>query len=194
MLKITCVGCLSLMLILTSILPVSSQTTVAQRVPASEKVIPPIVLHAFNKQYPNSLLKGWFVTHISYWQGDYSSGWYTDWYGPRSITIYRFEKPTYFEVEFINAANPGEISRAIYNVYGYWYETRSMIKGLPMKVIESLKNSDYGGWKISEFKERIESPGWPVDVYRFKVSKGLKSKIIRIDEQGNLVQARDIGD
>lgn len=171
---------------------VFSQNVVAQRQPASEKSIPKMVTSTFKEQYPDVLLIGWYVTHLTYWQNDYSSDWYSGWYGQRTVVIYTYEKPNYYEVEFIN--NPGELSRAIYNVYGYWYETRTQIKGLTMPIIEALKTSKYNGWKISAIKEKLESPMWPVDIYRFQVSKGLKSEIIRMDAGGNIIQIKDIND
>lgn len=170
----------------------SAQNVIAQRQPANEKSIPKIVLNTFKEQYPDVFLKGWYVTHLTYWQNDYSSDWYYGWYGQRTVVIYTYQKPNYYEVEFIN--NPGEISRAIYNIYGYWYETRTQIKGLTMGIHNALKASKYSDWKISTTKEKIESPMWPVEIYRFQVSKGLKSKILRMDADGNIIQEKDIND
>ncbi len=167
-----------------------AQNVVAQRQPAGEKSIPKLVTSTFKQQYPNVLVRGWYVTHLIYWQNDYSSDWYTGWYGQRTVVIYTYEKPNYYEVEFINT--PGELSRAIYNIYGYWYETRTQIHGLTMAIHESLKASKYNGWKISSTKEKLHSPAWPVEIYRFQVSKGLKAKIIRMDAEGNLIQVKEI--
>jgi hypothetical protein len=167
-----------------------SQETTGYRQPASKKAIPQEVQSAFMSIYPDVLVKGWFVTHLVYWQNDYSSGWYSDWYGARTITVYTYQKPTYYEVEFED--QPGELSRAIFNVYGYWYETRTQIKGFPLDVKESLKNSEYGLWKISPIREKMESPAWPLPIYRFKVSKGLRAKIIRIDEKGTIIQLKEL--
>jgi len=167
-----------------------SQEFAGYRQPASPKAIPKLVMNEFNANYPDALTKSWYVTHLVYWQNDCSSNWYYDWYGPRNVTIYTFEKPTYFEVEFVD--NPGELSRAIYNLYGYWFETRTQINSLPKSIIESLQSSEYKGWKISSFKERIESPSWPNDIYRFQVSKGLKTRIIRMEINGTIIQAKYI--
>jgi len=167
-----------------------SQNVVAQRKPASEKAIPKIVLNIFKEQYPDVLVKEWYITHLTYWQNDYSSDWYYGWYGQRIVVVYTYEKPNYFEVEFIK--NPGELSRAIYNIYGYWYETRTQINGLTMGIHDALKASKYSDWKISTTKEKLESPMWPVEIYRFQVSKGLKSSIIRMDAQGNFIQLKNI--
>lgn len=166
----------------------SAQTSGGYRQPANQKAIPKIVIDSFKEAYPNVLLKGWYVTHMTYWQNDCSAGWYSDWYGQRTVVVYTFQKPAYYEVEFVN--NPGELSRAIFNVYGYWYETRSQVRGLPGPVHGAIEQAGYAGWKISLLKERIESPGWPYDIYRFQVKKGLKSRILRIDEKGNIVQER----
>ena len=175
---------------LGSMVEICAQNIVAQRQPASERAIPKIVLNTFKEQYPNVFLKGWFITHLTYWQNDYSSDWYYGWYGQRTIVVYTYETPNYFEVEFIG--DPGELSRAIYNVYGYWYETRTQIKGLTMGIHEALKASKYNGWKISAVKEKLESPMWPVEIYRFQVSKGLKSQIIRMDADGNFIQVKEL--
>ena len=169
-----------------------AQSSTGYRVPAGIKAIPKVVQSTFTEQYPDVLLQGWFVTHITYWQNDISSGWYSDWYGERNYVVYRYEKPSYFEVEFMK--DPGELSRAIYNLYGYWYETRTRISGLPTSVSDALKGTAYAGWKISTLKERIEGPGWPLAIYRFKVSKGLKAELIRVDEKGNIIQHRFLDD
>ncbi|MDA3893683.1 MAG: hypothetical protein PF517_18620 [Salinivirgaceae bacterium] len=169
-----------------------SQNVVAQRQPASEKAIPSLVITNFRIQYPDALVRQWFATHLTYWQNDYSSNYNNDWYNQRTVVVYTYERPNYFEVEFIN--NPGELSRAIYNIHGYWYETRTQLKGLPMQVLEALKKTKYNEWKISPLKEKIETDAWPEDIYRFHVSKGLKSRIIRMDPKGNIIQERFIND
>lgn len=164
-----------------------SQEKVAYRMPASEKAIPKIVLEAFKSQNPLVQVKGWYVTHLVYWENDYSSDWYAGWYPQRTV-VYIYEKPNYFEVEFV--AQPGELSRAIYNKYGYWYETRTRIRGMPMAIYDTLQVSKYNNWKMSIEKEKIESPAWPVEIYRFNVTKGMKSYILRMDAKGNIVQAK----
>jgi hypothetical protein len=168
----------------------SQGTVVAQRQPANEKYIPKIVLTTFNLQYPNMLESLWFTTYLTYWYNDYSSDWYYGWYGSRTVVIYTYQKPNYYEVEFRKF--PDEVSRAIYNIYGYWYETRTQIRGLPLAIHEVLKASKYKDWKISPVMERMESPMWPVEIFRFQVSKGFKSQILRMDSAGNIVQIKDL--
>ena len=169
-----------------------SQNVVAQRQPVSEKSVPKIISNTFKKQYPDVLLRGWFATHLTYWQNDYSSDWYYGWYGQRTFVVYTYQKPNYYEVEFMD--NPGELSRAIYNIHGHWYETRTKIKGLTAGILEAHKASKYNGWKISTIMEKLESPMWPVEIYRFHVSKGLKSQTIRMDGEGNLIQVKELND
>jgi hypothetical protein len=163
-----------------------AQNSFAKRVPASKKAIPALVLDVFAEAYPDVLVKGWYVTHITYWYSDVSSGWYSDWYAKAPDVVFVYEQPNFFEVEFIQ--DPGELSRAIYNKYGYWYETRTQIKGLPEKVVEALKNSQYGAWKRSALVEKIDSNEWPEAVYRFKVSKGMKAMILKMNANGDFVQ------
>ncbi|MFC2100931.1 hypothetical protein ACFLRZ_03780 [Bacteroidota bacterium] len=165
-----------------------AQSVQEQRVPASEKAIPVVVLKAFKLSYPDALIKGWYITHITYWYNDMSSGWYSDWYGQRTIIVYVYEKPNYFEVEFID--QPGELSRAIFNKYGYWYETRTRLKGLPQIILESLKQTKYADWKRSVLVEKIESAEWPETIYRFRVSKGMKSILIRMNIKGEIIQEK----
>jgi hypothetical protein len=183
---------LLIFLLIGSTITVYAQNVVAQRQAASEKSIPMIVLSTFNEQYPDVFLKGWYVTHLTYWQNDYSSDWYYGWYAQRTVVIYTYEKPNYFEVEFMD--NVGELSRAIYNKYGYWYETRTQIKGLTMGIHDALKASKYNGWKISQTKEKFASPMWTDEIYRFQVSKGLKAQIIRMDADGNIIQIKDLSE
>ena len=144
------------------------QNKMGYRVPTNAKSIPALVTSAFKSKYPDILLHGWYATHANYWTHDYSSGWYSDWYGQRSIEVYTFEKPTYFEVEFTD--NPGEVSRALYNLYGVWYQTRTQIRVFPFDVKEALKLTEYENWKISTLKEKIEDQGWPDPIYRFNVN------------------------
>ena len=40
--------------------------------------------------------------------------------------------------------------------------------------------------------EKLESPAWPVEIYRFQMSKGMKSQIIRMDADGNLIQVKEL--
>ena len=157
----------------------------------NEKSIPKIVTNTFSEQYPDVHLIDWYSTHITYWQNDYSSGWYNNWYGHRSIVVYKYEKPTYFEVEFID--NDGNDSRSIYDFTGYWLETRSKITDLPTPILNTLTRSTYSIWHVSPLKERIESPRGST-IYRFNVYKGKKSRIIRMDIEGNLIQAKYIND
>lgn len=187
--KIKVVGILMLVCFL-NIGTTNAQNVVAQRKNVPERIVPELVIEMFQAQYPNVLLKGYFVTHLVYWQNDYSSDWYSGWYSQRTVVIYTYEQPNYYEIEFIN--NPGELSRAIYNKYGYWYETRTQIKGLTMAILDALKASKYNGWKISSVKEKLESPDWPVEIYRFQVSKGVKAKILRMDAKGNIIQVKEI--
>lgn len=181
---------LLLVLLIGFSLTVCAQNVVAQRQSVSERSIPKLVVNTFKEQYPDVFLKGWYVTHLTYWQNDYSSDWYYGWYGQRRVVVYTYEKPNYFEVEFID--DPGELSRAIYNKYGYWYETRTQIKGLTMGIHEALKASKYDGWKIAQIKEKVVSPMWPIEIYRFQVSKGLDSQIIQMDADGNMIQIKEL--
>ena len=156
------------------------------------KLIPKTVLDAFNQRYPDVLLRAWYVTHLTYWQNDYSSNWYTGWYHQRTVVVYHFQKPNYFEVEFVG--DPGETSRAIYNIYGQWYETRTQIKSLTKDIYNVLKGSKYSDWQLSSTMEKIESSMWPVEIYRFHLSKGIKSHIVRMDAEGNLIQVKELNE
>ncbi|MCJ7802604.1 MAG: hypothetical protein MUP82_09650, partial [Candidatus Marinimicrobia bacterium] len=131
-------------------------------------------------------------THITYCQNDYSSGWYNDWYGNRSIVVYAYENPNYYEVEYLD--DDGNDCRSIYDLYGYWYETRTKIKELPMLILNAISRSKYSIWHISPLKEKIESPRWPTTIYRFHIYKGKKSRIIRMDIEGNIIQAKYLKD
>ncbi len=168
---------------------VIAQNTVQYRQLAGEKAVPKIVNATFKVTYPDAFIFNWYITHISYWYEDYSGSWYNGWYSPRQVIVYTFAEPAYYEVEF--SIEPGETSRAIYNRYGYWFETRTKLSGLPMNVVQSLKESKYADWNWSQHKERIEAPGMPGSVYRFRVSKGMRSVIVRFDDLGQLIQAKE---
>ncbi|MCD4732303.1 MAG: hypothetical protein K8R74_16985 [Bacteroidales bacterium] len=177
-----------ILLFLSSTLFAQGQEVIAYRQKINEKSLPAIVVETFKKQYHEVFLEGWYETHLVHWQNDLHSNWYDEWYIERTVVIYTYEKPNYYEVEFIY--NPGEQSRAIYNIHGYWHETRTQINGLPMAIVEALKETKYKNWKLSIHMEKMESPMWPVAIYRFKVSKGIKSHIIRMDPEGNIIQAK----
>lgn len=183
---------LTLALVVCSTLSFAQSDTFERRVPASAKAIPKVVFETFKEQYPNAKIDSWYVTHITYWQQDISSGWYRDWYGNirRDVVVMTYEKPNYFEVEFMDVY--GSLSRAIYNRYGYWYETRAQLKGLPMACLETLATSKYKDWKRSRLTERIETAEWPDPVYRFSVSKGLRFQILRMSETGEIIQIKYI--
>ncbi|MFC1527193.1 hypothetical protein ACFL5D_00415 [Candidatus Neomarinimicrobiota bacterium] len=168
-----------------------AQTVHGYRKPINEKAVPKIVLKTYYEQYPGAFLLGWYSTHISYWQNDYSSGWYYDWYGNRSIVIYKYENPNYYEVEFFD--DDGNNCRSIYDLYGYWYETRTKIKELPYPIVNHLKNSKYSNWETSPLMEKIKSSRWPT-VYRFNVYNGKKSKILRMDIEGTIIQAKYVSE
>ncbi|MFC2107106.1 hypothetical protein ACFLRY_02100 [Bacteroidota bacterium] len=165
-----------------------SQSFMGFRKATTIKDIPKKVRTEFKKQYTDASVHKWYITHLTYWQNDMSSNWYTDWFGRTQKIDLTYDKPTYFEVEFTNKNK--ELSRAIYNMFGFWYETRSQVKELPENVKDALNKSKYNAWIVSKLKEKIESPGWPFDVYRFKVSKGSQYVIIKIDESGNIIQTR----
>ena len=178
---------LFLLFIAASMVCKSQQTS---KTNVNENFVPIVVVSTFKQMYPNALVNGWSATHISYWYNDVSVSWYDNWYGARTIVAYDFQKPTYFQVDFTK--EPGEYSRALYNLYGYWYETRTQIKGLPPKVLEGLAKTKYAEWRRSVHKERLEAAGWPSPIYRVNVTKGLRSQILRLDDLGNIVQVREL--
>jgi len=149
--------------------------------------LPKNVRSEFKIRYPNAFVKMWYSTSITYWYEDYGPSYYNGWYQPRTVVIYKFDQPAYFEVEFMR---DDENSRAIFNRYGTWFETRTKVNKLPDNIIEALNNSDFSGWKISDYKERIEAPGMVNSVYRMNVSKGHLSQIIRLSENGKIVQIK----
>lgn len=166
-----------------------SQNTSLYRQPAAEKSIPKIVNATFKVAYPDALVFNWYITHISYWYEDYSGSWYNGWYSPRQVIVYTYAEPAYYEVEF--SSEHGETSRTIYNRYGYWFETRTKLAGLPKNIVDALKESKYAEWNWSAHKERIEAPGMPGSVYRLRITKGLRSVIVRFDDLGQLIQAKE---
>jgi len=181
---------LAVLLLIANTYTFGQNNTYEKRVPASVKAIPKVVVETFKEQYPTAQVDSWYVTHITYWQQDISSGWYGDWYGNvrGDVVAYTYEKPNYFEVEFMDSF--GSLSRAIYNRYGYWYETRAQLKGLPMACLSTLADSKYKDWKRSKLTERIETAEWPDPVYRFSVSKGMRYQILRMSEQGEILQVK----
>lgn len=169
-----------------------SQEVITYRQKINEKKLPAVVVENFNKKYQDVFLEGWYETHLIHWQNDLHTNWYDEWYIDRTIVIYTYEKPNYYEVEFIY--NPGEQSRAIYNIHGYWHETRTQINGLPEAIVTTIQQSKYKDWNLSVHMEKMESPMWPLAIYRFQVKHGIKSHIISMDSEGNIVQAKILQD
>lgn len=149
--------------------------------------VPKEVRKNFNLRYPGSYVKMWYITSITYWYEDYGPSYYNGWYQPRTVVVYKFNEPANYEVEFLHN---DENSRAIFNRYGQWFETRTRIVVLPEVILNALKESKFASWKISEYKERIEAPGMIGSVYRMQISKDHLSHIIRIDDDGEIVQIK----
>ena len=63
-----------LTLLFISTMAFAQSDTYEKRVPASAKAIPKVVFETFKEQYPNAKIDNWYVTHITYWQQDISSG------------------------------------------------------------------------------------------------------------------------
>ena len=153
-----------------------------------DQFVPKIVRANFKSQYPQSAIVIWYVSHITYWYENYAPGWYGEWYGPeRTTVVYTFQNPSYFEVDFYRNK---ENSRAIYNRYGHWFETRTKVSTLPDTIGNVLRQSGYEEWTWSKHKERIEAPDMIGHVYRLQVTNGRDSRIIRINEDGEIVQVR----
>lgn len=166
-----------------------SQRPTATRQKITNASVPELLRLTFQEQYKDVLLIGWYVTHISYWYDDRFSSWYSDWYHTRNVVVYTFSQPAYYEVEFID--EPGQVSRAIYSRYGAWYETRTKLKALPRHIDEELRKSKYAKWTRSEHLEMMEIPGLHGVVYRLMLSNGSTDQIIRIDDQGHIVQIKE---
>jgi len=149
--------------------------------------VPKNVKTEFNLRYPKSFVKMWYITNITYWYEDYGPANYNNWYKQRTVVVYRFDQPSYYEVEFLNQ---DENSRAVFNRYGTWFETRTQVQQLPEKIKKALKNSEYGAWKWSDYKEKIEAPGMQGPIYRMAVFFNNMSNIIRINENGDIVQIK----
>lgn len=149
--------------------------------------VPQKVRTEFRTRYPNAFVKMWYITSISYWYQDYGPSYYNGWYQPRTVVVYNLSEPANYEVEFLNDYDN---SRAIFNRYGVWFETRTQLVTLPDQVENALKSSAYDKWKRSDYKERIEAPGMPGSVYRMQVSEKHLSHIIRINDTGKIVQIK----
>jgi hypothetical protein len=149
--------------------------------------VPQKVRAEFKRRYPSSFVKMWYVTNITYWYQDYGPSYYSNWYKQRTVVVYKFNEAANYEVEF---ANDYEDSRAIFNRYGVWFETRTKVYHLPVEVKKSLEATEYAAWNWSDYKERIEAPGMPGSVYRLQVSKNQLSEIIRVSDDGKIVQVK----
>lgn len=188
MIRLPLISILNVTLIFVFSLTSFSQEVIEYRKKINERILPDVVDENFKKKYQEVFLEGWYETHLVHWQNDLHVDWYDEWYLDRTIVIYTYDKPNYYEVEFIE--EPGEYSRAIYNIHGYWHETRTQIKGLPRPIVESLQKTEYKDWNLSVHMEKLDSPAWPFAIYRFQVKKRLKAHILTMDPQGNIVQTK----
>lgn len=176
-----------LLTLLISVLSFNGQNTKSYRQLVEINNVPKNVRIEFKNRYPQAFVKMWYVTSITYWYEDYGPSNYNGWYKARTVVVYRFDQPSYYEVEFLNQ---DENSRAIFNRYGNWFETRTHVYNLPENIVTALKDSEFASWKWSDYKERIEAPGMLSSVYRMHLSKGHLSQIIRISEEGKIVQIK----
>ena len=174
-------------LLLSFTLCVWSQKTQSYRQVIETNYVPQKVRTEFKTRYPNAIVKMWYVSSISYWYQDYGPSYYSDWYRPRTVVVYNFNEPANYEVEFLNDLDH---SRAIFNRYGVWFETRTRVVALPEQIEKALSDSEFSNWRWSDYKERIEAPGMPGSVYRMQVSSKHLSQIIRINENGRIVQIK----
>lgn len=149
--------------------------------------VPKKVREAFKTRYPDAFVKMWYITNITYWYQDYGPSHYNGWYQPRTVVVYNFSEPANYEVEFVDDY---EQSRAIFNRYGAWFETRTKVVHLPDPIKSAVEKSEYGTWSWSEYKERIEAPGMPGSVYRMHVASRHDDRIIRINEEGRIIQIK----
>ncbi len=163
------------------------QNTVSYRQVIETNYVPKKVRTEFQFRYPQAFVKMWYITSISYWYEDYGPSYYNSWYKPRTVAVYNFAEPSNYEVEFMN---DGDHSRAIFNRYGVWFETRTKIVELPENIEDALMESDYASWRWSDYKERIEAPGMDGSVYRLNVSQKPLSNIIRLNDDGKIVQIK----
>lgn len=177
---------LTIVVIMFLVMCINAQNAINYHTIVEINDVPKKVRLEFKLRYPNSYVKIWYVTNIAYWYNDYGVS-YNNWYRERTVIVYRFDQPSNYEVEFYNN---DENSRAIYNRYGIWFETRTQLYELPENIRQALQNSKFADWKISDYKERIEIPGLEGSVYRMSVSSKNNSNIIRISDNGKLVQIK----
>ena len=175
------------MLLLLSAAGMQAQETRSYRIVLDDNQVPREVKAGFQARYPGVAFFIWYTSHITYWYEDYAPTWYGAWYPTRQVVVHRFEKPAYFEVDF---KYENLSSRAIFNRYGQWLETRTKIPTLPEQVEEGLRNSEFGDWIRSEHKERIEILGNEGYIYRLQVSNRKQSYIIRLNEFGEIIQVK----
>ncbi|MDA3822355.1 MAG: hypothetical protein PF450_07080 [Bacteroidales bacterium] len=174
-------------LIFVPLLLAYGQQEISYRKLVDEATVPKEVRFAFKKMYPKAFVALYYSSHITYWYEDYSPSWYGDWYPSRTVVVHRLEKPAYYEVDFQFEGNP---SRAIFNRYGQWFETRSRIKTLPDSVAQGLKQSEFGTWLWSPQKEQIIMPGYNGIIYRLQVRDRKESYLIRLNEAGEIIQVK----
>jgi len=166
---------------------VKAQNTVSYRMVLDDRQVPKEVIAGFNAKYPGDLFTIWYSSHITYWYEDYAQNWYGEWYPKRQVVVHRFEKPAYYEVDFRIDNLP---SRAIFNRYGQWIETRAKLSTLPDAVTTGLRNSEFGDWLWSAHKERIEILGNEGLIYRLVVTDRRNTYIVRLNEAGEIVQVK----
>jgi hypothetical protein len=174
-------------ILLVAVWVLMAQQQVSYRVLIDEQQVPKVVQDSFKTRYPETFMDLWYTSHITYWYEDYSQTWYGAWYPSRQMLIHKFEKPAYYEVEFMRN---GETSRAIFSRFGQWFETRTKISSLPETVASSLKESEFCDWIWSDHKERIEAIGAPGSFYRLQVSNQNHSYILRINDSGEIIQVK----
>jgi len=177
----------TLLLLFAPVWILMAQQAVSYRILLDDQQVPKLVRDSFKERYPKTFMSLWYTSHITYWYEDYAQTWYGVWYPERQTIVHKFEKPAYYEVEFDSGT---EKSRAIFNRYGQWFETRTKLSNLPETVASSLRESEFSDWIWSEHKERIEALGAPEPFYRLQVSNRNVSYILRLSESGEIIQVK----
>lgn len=174
-------------ILFVSVWGLSAQQKATYRILLDDQQVPKVVRDSFNSRYPQTFMSLWYTSHITYWYEDYAQTWYSTWYPTRQTIVHKFEKPAYYEVDF---NRNGEKSRAIFNRYGQWFETRTKINSLPDNAASSLRESEFGDWIWSDHKERIEVIGAQEPFYRLQVSNRKVFYILRLNESGEIIQVK----
>ncbi len=109
--------------------------------------------------------------------------WIAERYPEARIVDIETERGT-IEVDIVDGRTPREV---VFSSEGEWRYTETEIRqsDLPATVLDALKASQYGSWRIDDVDHRDSPTG---EYYLVELESGEREVVVKIDASGNILQ------